>query len=115
MNMVPKVHPATRPVESADPMELTAEFAPGDPEVMLDCLIAEFTGLGYEARQLLPMFHDPEYPVLNQLRECFGDDEIRRRCEESCTGWDAVRVTAEFDEDPELGDDELIQLQVRRR
>ena len=36
---VPKVHPATREIEAEDPMELMAEIAPGDPDVMLNCMV----------------------------------------------------------------------------
>jgi hypothetical protein len=115
MSLVPKVHPATREVESDDPMELVAEPAPGDPNEMLDCLIHEFTWMGYGPDRLVPMFRDPEYPVLNQLRDYFGDAEIARRVEESLTGWESLRVTEEFDDTPEPGDeDDLIELTVRR-
>lgn len=115
--MVPKVHPVTRGVEADDPMELSAEVVPGDPETMLHCLIQEFTWLGYSPDALAAMFRDSEYPVLELLRERFGEEEIRRRAADSLGGWDAVRVTAEFDDEPEPDDDhdELIQLTVRRR
>lgn len=115
---VPKVHPLTRAAEPDDPMELATHFTPGDPEMMLDCLIYEFMGLGYTGDQLMAMFHDPEYPVLNQLREHFGESEIRRRMHDDGNGgWESLRVTAEIDETPEPDDHdhELIQLTVRRR
>ena len=112
----PKVHPATRGVEADDPMELAAQVVPGDPNVMLDCLIREFTWVGYGPDALVPMFRDPEYPVLNQLRSYFGDAEIARRVRDSLAGWESLRVTEEFDDAPEPGDeDDLVELTVRRR
>lgn len=76
---VAKVHPLERDVEPDDPLELLGECVPGDPSVMLDCILQEFAWMGCGPSQLLAMFSHPGYPVLCQLRELLGDDEIRRR------------------------------------
>ncbi len=81
MSLVPKVHPLSRTVESEDPMELMATPAPGDPDVMLESIVQEFAWMGWNAEQLLELFHSPMYPVLNQLREHYGDDVIREKVE----------------------------------
>ena len=73
--MVPKVHPATREIAAHDPMELFATPALGDPEVMLECIVQEFAGMGCDQAQLSDLFHSPFYPVLSQLRACLGEAE----------------------------------------
>lgn len=114
---VPKVHPATREVEADDPMELIAEAPPGDPDVMLTCVVQEFAGLGLDADEVFGMFHSPEYPALNQLLAQFGPAEVYRRIDEllSRSGVFRVRATIAEDPDPEDDEPELIQLTVRQR
>lgn len=113
-NFVPKVHPLARDAEPEDPMELMGDSAPGDPEVMLECLVQEFAGMGWGARQLLELFRDPNYPVLNQLRDAFGEDEIRRRLGDLLDSVGVFRVRESIVEDAEPLEPELIQLSVRR-
>jgi hypothetical protein len=114
MNFVPKVHPVTRQVEQEDPMELVANPVQGDPDVMLNCLIWEYAAIGCTPTQLEAMFHDPEFPVLNQLRQYVGDDEIHRRIFELGGSEVALRVTEEIDETIE-DEPELHDLHVLRR
>ena len=78
---VEKVHPKARAVEVDDPLELIAEPVAGDPAVMLQCVLQEFLWLGWNTPQLLSLFHNPGYPVLCQLREYFGDEEVRHQVE----------------------------------
>jgi len=117
-HFVPKVHPATREVESDDPLELVARPAPGNADVMLECIVQEFAGLGYDADELTALFSNPAYPVPNQLLHYYGPAEIRRRISE-LLGRSGVFHTREvIADDPEPEDDEeseLIQLTVRRR
>lgn len=80
-NLVPKVHPATRPVEPEDPMSLHATPAPGDPEVMLRCVVQEYAGMGMNADQIMTLFRDPCYPALNDLLSALGEGGLRQRVE----------------------------------
>lgn len=115
---VPKVHPITREIEADDPMELVATPADGDPDVMLDCIIQEFAWQGYDAEGLLRLFLNPEYPVLNQLLDCFGPAEVRRRVDDMMGGFDAFSVRASVVETPDPDDEhepELLELLVRHR
>jgi len=115
---VPKVHPATRENEADDPMELVATPADGDPNVMLDCVIQEFAWQGYDAKELLRLFLNPEYPALNQLLDAFGPVEVRRRVDELMCGYDAFRVRTRMVETPDPREDdepELVELTVRHR
>jgi hypothetical protein len=106
----------TRQVEADDPMELVATPVGGDPEWMLRCLVQEFAWMGWGEADLLGLFHDPEYPVLNQLREYFGDEEVAARVRETLAASGVLRVRAVVDETPEPEDDEpeLIQLSTRK-
>jgi hypothetical protein len=116
-HLVPKVHPATRAVEADDPLELVAEPVLGDPDLMLECLVQEFAGLGWDADQLLSLFHSPDYPVLNQLLAYYGAAEVRRRVGGLLgdVGVFRVRETVAADPDPEDDEPELIQLTIRPR
>jgi hypothetical protein len=78
---VPKIHPASRAVESEDPMMLVANPVAGDPDQMLACVVQEFAWMGFDTEALLALFGDRFYPVLFQLREYYGEDELRRRIE----------------------------------
>jgi hypothetical protein len=114
---VPKVHPTTREVESDDPLELVAEPVPGDPDVMLECLVQEFAWLGWDVDPVLGLFHSPDYPVLNQLLDYFGEAEVRRRIGAILGGVGVFRVTETIDDEPDPEDDdgpELIQLTIRK-
>jgi hypothetical protein len=114
--MVPKTHPMTREVEADDPMELMANHVPGDPDVMLECLVQEFAWMGWGLEQLLGLFRSPEYPVLNQMLGHYGEAEIRRRVSELLGRIGVYRFRETIVEDePDDHDDapELIQITVR--
>jgi hypothetical protein len=113
---VPKVHPISREVEPEDPLELVATPVQGDPEVMLQCIVQEFAGMGWDAAELLALFRNPFYPVLNQLLGYYGEEGVRERVQELLgqTGVFRVRETIAPDPEPDEGPEpELIQLTVR--
>lgn len=113
-DLVPKVHPLDRDATDDDPFELTADMVVGDPDVMLECLLQEFAWMGWNAQQVLELFHHPGYPVLCELRKFLGDDEVRRRVESLMSRWGVLRfreVHAEPDPDDEDAM-ELVQLSL---
>ncbi len=114
---VPKVHPLSRAVEAEDPMELVANPVHGDPEVMLECMVQEFAWLGWDAEQLLQLFHSPEYPVLGQLRQHFGVEAVRQRIESLLKRIGVLRVREVIVDEPDPEEEEgpeLIQLSLNR-
>jgi hypothetical protein len=60
-------------------MELVAQRVSGDPRVMLEGILQEFIWMGWQQTELMQLFCDPAYPMLNQLREHYGHDEIERQ------------------------------------
>lgn len=107
---VPKVHPLARESSTDDPLELMAEPVPGDPLVMLECILQEFAWMGYSAAQLLALFHHPGYPVLCQLREHFGDEAIACHVNELVARWGVLRFRETIAEPDEPEQDDLVQL-----
>jgi hypothetical protein len=112
--LVPKVHPLAREAGPEDPFELMAEPVAGDPAVMLECILQEFAWMGWDAEQLLTLFHHPGYPVLCQLREFYGDEEIHRQVTALLNRWGVLRFRETIAE-PEPDEDhepELVQIRL---
>ena len=116
-HLVPKVHPATRPVEPEDPMTLHATPVRGDPEVMLRCLVEEYARMGWNGEQILGLFRDPFYPMLNGLLGIYGEAGIRDRIAAVLdqTGIFCCEGTARDEPEPTEMEPELIQLGIRTR
>jgi hypothetical protein len=114
---VPKVHPMTRAVEPEDPMEIVATPVQGDPDVMLQCLVQEFAWMGWDFEQLMELFHNPFYPVLNQLLAYYGEEAVRERVQALVGRSGVFRVHEVIEDEPEPAEDdepELIQLSVQK-
>jgi hypothetical protein len=109
--LVPKVHPLTRNMEADDPLEIFATPVFGDPLVMLECLIGEYAGMGWNAEQILQLFRDPEYPALHGLLEAYGEATIRRHIRDLLdrTGIFSCEGTVLDEPEPDH-DDQLVEL-----
>ena len=72
--------------------------------------------MGWGPEDLNGLFHSPLYPVLNQLREHYGDGELRRRVEVMLARTGVFRVRETVAEDSETQDEGpvLVQVSVRR-
>jgi hypothetical protein len=112
---VPKVHPATRLGEPEDPLALHAALVPGDPEVMLQCLVQEYAWMGWGTEQILGLFRDPFYPALHALLLWFGEDALRDRVSALLRQSGVFCVEGVVAEVPEPAEEEgeLIQLGLR--
>jgi hypothetical protein len=113
---VPKVHPATRPVEPEDPLTLYATPVAGDPEVMLQCLVQEYAWMGWDAEEILRLFRDPCYPALHALWCLFGEAGLRERVATVLKQTGTWRSDVDVREEPEPIEEEpeLIQLGIHR-
>lgn len=115
-NWVPKIHPATRPVEEEDPMMLVAEAVAGDPIEMVDSFVQEFAWMGWSAEEIFHLFQSPAYPVLQQLMVYFGEEEIRRRIADRLARCGVLRFEETIVEDPEESDEDhgppLVQISL---
>jgi hypothetical protein len=116
---VPKIHPASRPAEADDPYALNATAVPGgDPEVMLECLVQEYSWMGWDTAHMLGLFRDPCYPALNALLDHYGEDGVRRRIARVLDRMGVFRVSGSVSDEPESDEDEqepeLIELSIAR-
>jgi hypothetical protein len=112
---VPKVHPVTRPVEPDDPMSLHATPAPGDPEVMLRCLVQEYAWMGWGGEQILALFRDPCYPALHGLFHLYGEDGLRERLAALLGQIGVFRFRESVSDSPEPveAESQLVELGIR--
>jgi hypothetical protein len=72
-------HPRDRAIEPEDPMLLTAEPVDGDPLVMLDSLIEEYAGLGWDGPHIRRIFDTPFFQATWGLARLFGPEFIAAR------------------------------------
>jgi len=72
----PDLHPSLRPAEPDHPMMLDGECVPGDPSLMMRCLVEEMLQLGMSADEVRSMSHDPNYQALHAARVALGDERI---------------------------------------
>ena len=113
---VPKVHPASRPVEAEDPLSLHAISLEGDPELMLHCVVQEYAWMGWGGEQILNLFRDPFYPALRELWDRYGEANLRERIASLIqqTGIFHFQVTIreEPEPKPEEAEPELVELGI---
>jgi len=110
--LIPKVHPATRPVEADDPFTLHATAVAGDPEVMLECVVQEYAWMGWDGEQVLGLFHSPFYPALNALLHHYGEDGVRRRVAAVLGRMGVFRFSGTVRDEPDRDDEEPELIQV---
>ena len=82
--------------ESDDPMELVCERIPGDVDVLARCVIEEFAQIGYGAEELLTLFREPVYPMLNRILQTEGETFVRNLIGEVLDKCGTLRVNAKI-------------------
>lgn len=110
-NMVPKVHPATRPVEPEDPMNLHGIEVPGDPEIMLRMLVEEYARMGGGLDELLNLCRQPFYVGFHGLQQFYGEAELTRRISDILSRCGVFRVALR---ETTPRSEQLVQLDVSR-
>ena len=72
-------NPKDRPAEAEDPFHMFAGGVAGDSALMLDCLVEEYSRMGYGADEILELFESPEFLATHALRGLFGAEATRDR------------------------------------
>jgi hypothetical protein len=85
-------HPKNRPAELADPLTMTASGVEGDPLLMLDCLVEEYSRMGIDAEQIVELFETPEFLATHGLRGHFGAEATRDRVRQVLSRCGVLRV-----------------------
>lgn len=89
-------HPKDRPAEPEDPFQMFAGGVAGDPGLMLDCLVEEYSRMGYGPDELFELFERPEFLATHGLHGLFGGESVRERVGQvlSRCGILSVRISA---------------------
>jgi len=93
INLVEKVHPATRELLPDDPLEMQAFEVPGDPELMLRFIVEEYARVGASVEDIVRLARDPFYQALHGLWLHFGEDAIRDRLAAIVRRCGVIRIT----------------------
>jgi hypothetical protein len=114
---VPKVHPATRAVEPDDPMSLTATAVAGDADLMFRSVVQEYAWMGWNADQIIDLFKDPFYPVLNSLWCALGESVVSERVRSVLRRTGVLHFKTTLEEAPETANfgPEVIQIGMPAR
>ena len=82
--------------EANDPMELVREAIPGDPLFLAQCVIEEFALIGYGAEDLVTLFRQPVYPMLNNILRKEGEPFVRSLMKQVLGDWGTLKVKTEI-------------------
>jgi hypothetical protein len=66
----------SKPLDPDDPMEIKAAVIAGDERLMMECLIEEFAHLGWSAKKITGMFHQPGFLATHGLEQRFGRQAV---------------------------------------
>ena len=94
-------HPRDRPIEPADPMQLTAEPVDGDPRVMLDSIIEEYAGLGWNGERIAELFAKPFFQATWGLTALFGPEQVRARIDAVLARRGVMRFVTTVEPEPD--------------
>ena len=108
---VPKVHPNSREILPADPLQLHGVEIPGDPGLMLRLLVEEYARMGWGLESIMQLAHDPNYQAFHGLLKLYGDDELVRRIGETLSRCGVMRVKTE---EREPAPEKLVQIELPR-
>jgi hypothetical protein len=103
--------------EADDPYLLHATPVAGDVELMLECIVHEYAWLGWSTEQMIDLFRDPGYPLLNAVLHHYGEDGVRQRVDKVLRGRGVFHVSGTIADVPEPPDrePELIELGIVTR
>jgi hypothetical protein len=90
------LHPRDRAIEPEDPMLLTGEPVDGEPRFMLDSLIEEYAGQGWDKAHILRIFDAPFFQATWGLRQTLGLPLIEARIEAVLARFGVQRYRTRF-------------------
>ena len=90
-------HPRDRAIEPEDPMLLTGEPADGEPLFMLDSLIEEFAGQGFDRARLLRLFDTPFFQATWGLLGVLGRPLVEARIDAVLARRGVARFRTRYD------------------
>ncbi len=108
-------HPKDRPLEAGDPMQLTGVEIEGDPLVMLDCIVEEYAGMGWDQSMIIEAFSQPFYQGLYGLTRHFGAEAVQQRIGAILSRCGVMRVKTVELEAPEGPDFETVPITIQGR
>ena len=82
--------------EPNDPMELVCETIPGEAAFLAQCVIEEFALIGYGAEDLLTLFREPVYPMLNNIFRKEGEPFVRGLIEQVLAECGTLKVKTQI-------------------
>ena len=96
-------HPGDRGWEPEDPMQLSGTAIPGDPAIMLHCVVEEYARMGWGVDQIVRLFDTPFYQGTYGLGRSLSNDVVRRMIEDivSQSGVMRFRTTLGGSEEPD--------------
>lgn len=86
-------HPKDRPAEAADPLQMMAGGVEGDPLLMFDCIVEEYSRLGCGEQEILQLFDDPLFLATRGLRDLLGKESTRERVRAVLSRCGTLRVS----------------------
>jgi len=89
-------HPRDRAIEPEDPMLLTGEPVRGEPLFMLDSLIEEFAGQGWDKARILRLFDAPFFQATWGLRQALGRPRIEAHIDAVLARFGVQRTRTRF-------------------
>lgn len=110
-NATPKVHPASREMLPADPMEMHAMEVPGDADLMLQLLVEEYSRIGWGLDDLMKLARDPNYTSFHGLLRLLGEEKLCARISNILSRCGVLRFTTSEAQPPPDG---LVQINLPR-
>lgn len=88
-------HPKDRPAEPRDPFQVMAGGVEGDPLLMFDCIVEEYSRLGYGEAEILQLFDDPNFLATRGLRDLLGREATLERVRDVLSRCRTLSVSVE--------------------
>lgn len=92
-NATPNVHPASRGMLPADPVEMYAVETPDDASQMLQLLVEEYARIGRGLDDLMKLARDPNCTSFHRLLRLFGEDNLYDRISDILSRCGVLRLT----------------------